>query len=398
MATYTLRRFTDPDVLKKISPQRLLTFLEKHRGYFAHRGVDLPANTSESFDYEALINVFMNPDKEAPSELNDGLYFVDEMSTEESADELLEELDLANQRIHDADPTPADIAIHAWLVNRDLLERKHAERYLIKAKKFEYFQSNDEAPTTFEPSTAMQLKALEDDLGEWFEKKKRGRSVRVFIYPRPDGVWFAVRHGELFKREGTLNGDKSEAIYFRPEKHDVLVYSPALNELRIHTCSPKEVILYKEKFGLHLFGNQNFFPGTKKYTLEPLKRYGQKALACGDIPGLESVALKEIRYYWPGPHPDTEIHRGPDLFAAWEGKTHGIPPKAHLVRCSLEMKFTETRAPRTIVIQPSNIAHYTRDDDASSVVEHFLREREFIIGKGGNVRGEIDAKRDLVRA
>ena len=50
--------------------------------------------------------------------------------------------------------------------------------------------------------------------------------------------------------------------------------------------------LYCQKFGLRLFGDANCFPGTRKYTLEPLRELEVDALACGDIEGIESITLK----------------------------------------------------------------------------------------------------------
>lgn len=379
MTTYDLRKFTDPGTLKSISPSRLLQLLESDRDFFSERGVNLPSQRNpEAFDYEQLAKVFMTPDRTTPQDLSDKLFFVHEISKDDAmADELLEELNRQGHSIPEPNPTPADIAIFAWFTDREMLERKHAERHLLRVRHFEHFQTMKESPSAFKEPGSKQLAALEKDLADWFESRKRGRGVRVFVYPKTEAVWFVVRHGELFKREGAIDGENSETIYYRPERHDVLVYSPDIGELRIHSCSPKEIQLYRAQFGLHLFGDQNYFPGTSKYTLDPLKTDGGASLVCDDVSGLESVVLKEIRYYWPGPHPETEIRRGPDLFATLDAKQRHIPPTARITRASLLMKLSGSRAPRTTTIQPSNIAQYTRDEDAT-IVEEFLRKRGFI--------------------
>lgn len=392
MSTYDLRRFSNPDDLKKISPRRLLAFLDPHRKYFLDRGIALPPEENpDTLDYEGLANLFMTPDRSTPQGLADKLYFVHQMSTDEAADELLEELNRQGHSIPEPNPTAADIAIYAWLVDSEMLERKHAEQHLLRVRHFEHFQAMKEHPEPYKDPGANRMAALEKDLADWFESKKRARGVRVFVYPKADEVWFVVRHGELYKREGAIDGEKSEAIYYRPEKHDVLVYAFEIGELRIHACSPKEIQFYRTQFGLHLFGDENYFPGTSKYTLDPLKTDGGASLVCDDVSGLESVVLKEIRYYWPGPHPETEIRRGPDLFATLGAKQRHIPPTAKITRASLLMKLSGSKVPRTTTIQPSNIAQYTRDEDAT-IVEDFLRKRGFIKPRGSDPEDHAEAE------
>lgn len=383
MATYNLRRFSDPDALKKVSPERLLELLRPHAGFFTKRGVTLPADAdAEALDYEGLVSVFMSPDTDTPKGLGDALYFINEMATPETAEELLEELQSRGVSFDgQPDPTPTDVALRAWLFNRDLLERKHAEQFLTNPRTFEHFQTDEKRKVpAFKDPTRAQLTALEQDLDDWFESKKRGRGTRVFFFKKADGVWFMVRHGELFKREGAINAGKSESVFYRPEKHDVLRYDAANGEISIHAGTARQVELYRTMFGQHLFGDKEFFPGTSKYTLEPLKKDGAASLVCSDVQGMEWVRLKEIRYNWGGPHSEMETRTADDLFAAWAERNKAIHPKARIVRASFLVKFADSKTPRTVTIRPSNIAKYTRDDDAA-VVEDFLRKRGFMIAR-----------------
>ena len=92
MATYNLRRFAQPAVLKAIAPKRLHEFLGPYRSYFDGRGLSLPSpNASNGLDYDRLVDVLMSPDTDTPKDLVDDLFFVHEMSTEECMDLLLEE-------------------------------------------------------------------------------------------------------------------------------------------------------------------------------------------------------------------------------------------------------------------------------------------------------------------
>ncbi|MCL6503757.1 MAG: hypothetical protein K6T86_13830 [Pirellulales bacterium] len=42
MATFRLRRFSNPEVLRAIAPRRLITFLQPHRTFFEARGLVFP--------------------------------------------------------------------------------------------------------------------------------------------------------------------------------------------------------------------------------------------------------------------------------------------------------------------------------------------------------------------
>ncbi len=379
MATYHLRRFAQPAALKAIAPKHLFEFLEPYRSYFNARGLRLsPPTATNSLDYDRLVTVLMSPGADTPKELLDALFFVHEMSTEESMDVLLEEAESNGLSLDgQADPTAADVALQVFLQDRRLLERKHAERYLIRPRTFDYFQTEDRPIPSFKQPSPQVLRALEHDLDDCFEKKKRGRVSRVFVYPRGGSIWFLVRHGDPFRREGSLDGGRTSSVFYRPEKHDVLVYESANGEIRMHVCRKGEKDVYRLTFGRHLFADENFFPGAAKYTLEPLRMVGPESMVCTDIEGMDWVRLKEVQYQWSGAESAVEIHKANDVFAALKRRGYGMPSKARIIRASFQVKFKDAKNPRTVTIRPSNIAQYTRDSDAD-VVEEWLTKRGFI--------------------
>jgi len=116
-------------------------------------------------------------------------------------------------------------------------------------------------------------------------------------------------------------------VFYRPEKHDVLVYEPSIGELRINAASKWEKDLYRRKFGLHLFGGEDFFSGTGEYTLEPLRTDGPAALVCTDVDGMEWIKLKEIHFFWGGSENEIEIRKASDVFAAFEARGRTLPAK-----------------------------------------------------------------------
>lgn len=380
MATYNLRRFAHAEGLKAIGREHLLALLKPHKSYLDSRGFTLPPlSASDGIDYEQLVNVLMSPDTTTPKGLIDALYFVHEMATPESMDILLHEAD-SNGIMLDgsSDPTPADVAVQVYLLDKDLLERKHAEQYLTRPRSYEYFQTETTPVPKFRKPSQKTLSALARDLDDWFEKKKRGRGSRVFVYPKKDVVWFLVRHGDPFKREGSLDGDQTSSVFYRPEKYDVLVYDPATGEIRMNACSKGEKEMLRQKFGRHLFNDDDFFPGTGKYTLEPLRSDGDASIVCTDVDGMEWVRLKEVQYFWGGAEKEIEIRKANDVFAALAARGRGMPSKARIIRASFQVKFTDSKTARTVTIRPSNIAQYTRDSDAA-VVEDWLSKRGFIL-------------------
>ena len=140
MVAFNLRKFTNPDLLKTISPARLVTFLNPWREYLERRGVALPLNGTGGVDYDALAQVLIDPDASVPKEMVDALYYVNETASEEDMDQLL---DLAKSRgieiDHDPRTTVADVAIQMWLAAPDVLREHHAETVAFRQKNFLYY-------------------------------------------------------------------------------------------------------------------------------------------------------------------------------------------------------------------------------------------------------------------
>jgi hypothetical protein len=380
MATFSLRRFSCPETLKAVSPERLRDFLRPHQQFLLSRGLKLPASAAEeTIDYEGLVRIFIAPDSRTPKDLIDALYFVDELATPEGMDALLDEVHGRGLRLaRRSDQSPADIAVQVWLLDRDILERKHAEQHLTKVRSFECYQMDRGRRPSFQQPSDQLLAALARELDDWFEKKKRGRGTRVFAHQRDDGVWFLVRHGEPFKREESLDGSHASSVHYRPLKYDVLVYAPPIGELRINARSKGEKQLYRTKFGKYLFGDEDIFPGTEKYTLDPLRELGEDALAPGDIEGIDWIKLREVQFFFGGSPWEIVTRKSDDVFALLKSRNKSFPVGGRIIKATFQVKFSDAKTPRSVVIKPSNIAQYTRDDD-SLLVEQWLQARGFII-------------------
>ena len=271
------------------------------------------------------------------------------MATPEGMDALLDEVDRQNlQRATGSDHSPEDIAVQVWLLNRDILERKHAEHHLAKARTFESYQMDRFRRPTFKRPSNKQLGALTSALDDWFEAKKRGRGARIIMCEKNDEVWFLVRHGEPFKREESIDGTEASSVSYRPLKYDVLVYAPQIGELRINARSKAEKQLYRTQFGKHLFGDEDIFPGTEKYTLDPLREQGEDALACADIDGIDWVKLKEVQFFYSGNPWEVVSRKSDDLFALLQARDRRFPESGRIIRATFLVKFTDGKTPRSV--------------------------------------------------
>jgi hypothetical protein len=378
MATVALRRFTNPDTLKHIGNRLLNELLSPHRIFFAGRGLELPGAAEGEVDCEKLAGIFMTPDTDMPRDLAEALFNIHEMSTKEAMDELLEAAEQHRLELNlPADAEPADVAVRLWLHDKTLFEEIHAEHHLRRPKSFIYFITNQDPVPQFTAPTRETLAAMEGSMDNWFEKKRRGRGCRVFVYPKDGECWFMVRHGEPCRREGSLENGNPSSIFYRPQQHDILVYDAARGEIRIHTGTKGERVLYLKTFGAYLFGREDFFPEAGKFTLAPLAQ-GSSSLNCLDVEGIEWVRLREIEVQWGhGTNAEREIRKAADLFATFERRGHQIRADDSLKRAVFHVKFVDAKAPRSVTITPSNQAKYERDDD-SAYLELWLRKRKFI--------------------
>jgi hypothetical protein len=381
MASFKLGRFfSQPEILRGIDPENLLSLLADHAKALEALGLKLPdVADAATIDYERLMSLLMAPDK-LPRDLREAFYFIHEMATDEGMACLLDAAEEASIKIvGKPGPTPGDVAVQVWLKDRELLERKHAEQFLRNPRSFESFGTAVSPVPEYRDPMALADR-IKNDLDDFFEKKKRGRNTKVFPYVRDDSVWFMVRHGDPFKREGAID-DKGESVgvYYWPEKFDVLVLEPAEGELRINARNKGEKKEYRKVFGRHLYKDDGFFGGESKYTLEPLREKGEDAIA--PIEGMEDVRLTEVDFLWGGSHNEREIRKADDIFAAYKDHNRSFPTKPPIIKACFRVTFSDSDSPRTVTIKPPNVAQYTRDGD-SVVVEQWLKARGFIVKKG----------------
>ncbi len=377
MSTLNPRRFANVGTLKKVHQDRLLSLLVPHEEYLAGRAVDFDDG---QIDFVGLVAVLLKPDEKFPVDLADALHHINELATEDGMDDFLEAAENRGLDLRlDDEPTPADVALSAWLADRDLVERVVAEQFLLRPRSFEYAVGSGDPPVMVAAPSDDELRAMEKALDDYFDKKKRGRHSKVFVFPKDDGVWFLIRHGEPMDRRGVIRDGESQAVFFRPEKYDVVVYDPVLDELRVNARNKGEKELYRKQIGLRLFADEGYFTDAARYTLDPLLEDGAAALVCADVAGLEYVRLKEVHYYRGGSQKEIEIRKAKDLFAAYAEKGRTLPG-GRMLKAGFEVKFSDAKNPRTLNIRLPRTAQFTRDDD-SACLDTWMIRRGFVNGR-----------------
>ena len=381
MRTFSLRQFSSAESLQSVHPQLLLGLLVRYREYFSAQGFDVGQFQGRASDYRAICRVLMAPGDDIPAGLIDDFCFIDEMSTPDAMDALLEAAKGARLKLEvGAESTPADVAVQVRLAAPRLLEEKHAEFSASRRRHtFEYFKSRAGVDLAFRAPSLESVKDLEEELGHRLDGMKRGRGCMVFLFERPGGISFLVRRGDAPRREGALEVDGSLSVVDRRlRRHDVLKYDAALGELAISAAGDGGtwlVPLYRELFGELLFKDRGRFLEAAKFTLEPLAMMGEDSLICSDGEGVEHVTLTEVKALRASAHGGEEWYVAMDVFKSLSAEGRQLP-KGRIVRATFLVRFSDARTPRAVTIRPRNMASYTRDSDAR-IVERWLIRRGF---------------------
>jgi hypothetical protein len=381
MATLNLRRFSSPESLRAIRPDRLVALLEPHREYFRSRGVQLPrTGASTAPDYDQLADAFMRTDHETPALLLDAIYYVTELADEVGLDGILEAFKGSRHALeNDGKQSPADVAVQAWLLDPDLVRDLHAERQVHNKKSFEHFRPRPRGIVPWKHPSDETLRAIEKAMDPWFVDHHRGPGSRITVFTDSEPYWLLVRHGKTLERAGVMEKGETKGLVFRPMIYDVLIYDPRSGELRINTTTKGERDLYRKQLGRHLFGNEDYFAVQVEYTLAPLRDRGVEALNCEDVDGIDSIVLRQIELWHGGPLREVEIHRADDVFAAFATRRSGGLPTSGALRCAkFNVKFTGAATPRIVTIRLPISTSYVRDDD-STILEGWMRKQKFLV-------------------
>jgi hypothetical protein len=386
MASVYPKQYTNPETFRRLRRDLLLEWLRPASAYLERRGLELPSPGSDApVDYERLAAIFMEPTADMPAKLVDSIFLIHGMASPQGMEVLIDGaqahgLDLGLEQ----GLTPADVALRMWLLNPQLLEQLHNSHELARPRSFCYFATDADPVPRFAGATAAQIAAIEERLNSFYVAWGRGKGARVFARFMPGGKahagdewWFLIRHGGACRREGAMENGEPTSVFYRPQKYDLLKYAAARGEMGVNCCSDRERRALLRAFGLCLFGQSDFFPGTAKYTLRPLLE-GRSCLACGDIRGIASAQLTEVHFYNREEPWHMLIRKADDIYALIERGELKWPERLEeIVRATFKVWFWGAKRARRLTIVPCNKALYGRDSD-SGLLEKLLRARGFI--------------------
>jgi hypothetical protein len=395
------KRFTRLCVLKRIGRDLLQRFLGQFEPDLTAQGLALPGPALEDALFFGNLGRMLAAPDQLPDRLNEALFALDEMSGPEGQEQL--ELAIARAGIPLAfapGSSREGMALQVWLTDPALLARVHNQQRLRRLTTFEYFGTNlaPAARAPFAGPTQTTLSAVAAALDPWFARHQRGHNTtRVELCGFMDGstpgrpqpeetqpeLWFLVRHGDSFARTPKVEAQQTEILHFRPERDDVIVYSPQHDEVRINARTKGERDLYVRVFGLHLRGREDYFCSRRTYTLEPLRLSGAESLEPDGARDIQKIVLREVEISWENPLLGRTIREADDLFAPTaQGSAplrEILPGSGRLARATFDVHFCNSARPRPVQIRLPNVLKVGRHCDVQSV-DRWLCRRGFRLG------------------
>lgn len=381
MASYSLKRFARIQIIKAITPRNLRMFLSPYAEYLRRRGFEIGQIGDDLTDSDArgLLSVLVHPDPGIPQSLVEALYHVDEMATSSGMELIVSEFRQAGHVVRCIPPTPADIAVVAWITDSSLFEQVCAKQHHRSARTFR-LHAGRPVDGIVKPLDERGIAAYEHDLNDWSDALLLGRHCKVFPFIDEHEHCYIIRRGQPYARFTAIDGGRSSSVVFQPETFDIVAYDLRMRQLRISSNSMGTRDIYRRLAGLHLFGDENHFSDRPLFSLLPLARKGKDALVCDDVPGLLEVKLRKIQIA------DGTAHRNT---VTWEGADVYKNPE-FIQRCSQDARISRvllgfllagaTRA-RSFELRPPNVIMLPRDEDIVPIGQ-FLKFRGFIIDGG----------------
>ena len=381
MSTIKFKRFTKPQFLKQIGRQLLDQFFGKFNVELSERQIILPPSSADDEAYFNMLSRIALSPEGLPQPLVEAAYAIENMANEEGQDRLERAVGANGPAFQfQENSSCADMAIQAWLANPELFIEKFGEHRLIRLASFEYFgpQTPVDRSISFVIPSAQVVAQMTADMEQAFSQRNRGRqATHIDVHLIDDEYWFLIRHGDTYSRVPTVSNGQMSVLHFRPTKDDVVVYSPARDEIRIHAVTKWEKDLYRATFGRHLFADDWYFSGRKVYSLDPLRSDGVDGLDVSNIPGLNKIVLREVEVSWPGEYNCANVRKSMDLFASEaEMNATAIPETGTIGRAVFDFYFADSQKPRKVQLRPPNVLRIGRHCDLV-LVQRWLTERGF---------------------
>ena len=377
MAGSNLRKFKNPEVLRKFSFQRLLEMVGRYKGYFDRMQFQIEGATEETFDYDRLAEILSNQMFVGEyEELFNGFALVGATSMECFNDVLRTFISRSSYAGELTDTmSTADMALLVYLHNPEELSVLETDYAALKKKSFAMRATRRDIRNLV--ITPAQIHDFEEGMNLIFHSKNYGNTARVTLTENDSREpVLLVRHGDSYRRQGiVMNGRKSKTIGFQPESYNTLSINRDTGELRLGIpTSPKWMEdAYCRQLGKSLFNDYDAFSTPRFYDLDKIKELERSILVYHGVAEVKSISLLSIKAYLSGNNGMSAILEADDgdLFRDMERHHFKLSSMGRIIRAKFLVKIG--RSERTIVLDASNRSGYDYDD-FGMVVDEWLRQ------------------------
>lgn len=377
MAGSNLRKFKNPEVLRKFSFQRLLEMVGRYKGYFDRMQFQIEGATEETFDYDRLAEILSNQMFVGEyEELFNGFALVGATSMECFNDILRTFISRSSYAGELTDTmSTADMALLVYLHDPEELSVLETDYAALKKKSFAMRATRRDIRNLV--ITPAQIRDFEEGMNLIFQSKNYGNTARVTLTENDSReLVLLVRHGDSYRRQGiVMNGRKSKTIGFQPESYNTLSINRDTGELRLGIpTSPKWMEdAYCRQLGKSLFNDYDAFSAPRINDLDKIRELGRNILVYHGAAEVKSISLLSIKAFLSGDSGMCAILEADngDLFRDMERHHFKLSSMGRIIRAKFLVKIG--RSERTIILDASNRSGYDYDD-FGMVVDAWLRQ------------------------
>ena len=377
MAGSNLRKFKNPEVLRKFSFQRLLEMVGRYKGYFDRMQFQIEGATEETFDYDGLAAILSNQMFVGEyEELFNGFALVGATSMECFNDVLRTFISRSSYAGELTDTmSTADMALLVYLHDPEELSVLETDYAALKKKSFAMRATRRDIRNLV--ITPAQIRDFEEGMNLIFQSKNYGNTARVTLTENDSReLVLLVRHGDSYRRQGiVMNGRKSKTIGFQPESYNTLSINRDTGELRLGIpTSPKWMEdAYCRQLGKSLFNDYDAFSAPRINDLDKIRELGRNILVYHGAAEVKSISLLSIKAFLSGSDGMSAILEADDgdLFRDMERHHFKLSSMGRIIRAKFLVKIG--RSERTIILDASNRSGYDYDD-FGMVVDEWLRQ------------------------
>ncbi len=377
MAGSNLRKFKNPEVLRKFSFQRLLEMVGRYKGYFDRMQFQIEGATEENFDYDRLAEILSNQMFVGEyEELFNGFALVGATSMECFNDILRTFISRSSYAGELTDTmSTADMALLVYLHDPEELSVLETDYAALKKKSFAMRATRRDIRNLV--ITPAQIRDFEEGMNLIFQSKNYGNTARVTLTENDSReLVLLVRHGDSYRRQGiVMNGRKSKTIGFQPESYNTLSINRDTGELRLGIpTSPKWMEdAYCRQLGKSLFNDYDAFSAPRINDLDKIRELGRNILVYHGAAEVKSISLLSIKAFLSGDSGMCAILEADngDLFRDMERHHFKLSSMGRIIRAKFLVKIGQSE--RTIILDASNRSGYDYDD-FGMVVDAWLRQ------------------------